>query len=333
MINQYFHIARLIIKYLSEEIKEEELAELTQWRNESAENERLFQEICREENIKRNMQKRQAFSAEDGWIGVQRKIQHHRFRYRLLNVCKYAAILILPLAIATAVLYKSTNEHEAISHVTEQILPGSKKAVLILDNGETIDLKSTSGVELKEKWQRTISSFTQNFDQDDPEFISLREAFMERFKEHGFVIDTIAKFNEETQALDEIIGRLQDLQKRNNVLLKKYKGDEKFARVHKRIREVNKQREDKRQKPMFSFLDEEIAAILNIIKEDVDAKVYDRNDILKKDAYFGRTVMALINGCLFHFPQIKPEMEDYKFIQTRISQQYINQYNATYGIA
>ncbi len=191
----------------------------------------------------------------------------------------------------------------------------------------------SGGVELKEKWQRTIASFTQNFDQDDPEFISLREAFMERFKEHGFVIDTIAKFNEETQALDEIIGRLQDLQKRNNVLLKKYKGDEKFARVHKRIREVNKQREDKGQKPMLSFLDEEIAAILNIIKEDVDAKVYDRNDILKKDAYFGRTVMALINGCLFHFPQIKPEMEDYKFIQTRISQQYINQYNATYGIA
>lgn len=191
----------------------------------------------------------------------------------------------------------------------------------------------SGGVELKEKWQRTISSFTQNFDQDDPEFISLREAFMERFKEHGFVIDTIAKFNEETQALDEIIGRLQDLQKRNNVLLKKYKGDEKFARVHKRIREVNKQREDKGQKPMFSFLDEEIAAILNIIKENVDAKVYDRNDILKKDAYFGRTVMAIINGCLYHFPQIKSEMEDYKFIQTRISQQYINQYNATYGIA
>lgn len=189
----------------------------------------------------------------------------------------------------------------------------------------------SGGVELKEKWQRTIASFTQNFDQEDPEFISLRDAFMERFKEHGFVIDSIAKFNEETKALDEIIERLQDLQKRNNALLKKYKGDEKFARVHKRIREVNKQREEKGQKPMFSFLDDEIAAILNIIKEDVDAKVYDRNDILKKDAYFGRTVMALINGCLYHFPQIKPEMEDYKFIQTRISQQYINQYNATYG--
>lgn len=191
----------------------------------------------------------------------------------------------------------------------------------------------SGGAELKEKWQRTIASFTQNFDQDDPEFMSLRDAFMERFKEHGFVIDSIAKFNEETQALDEIITRLQDLQKRNNALVKKYKGDEKFARVHKRIREVNKQREEKGQKPMFSFLDDEIVTILNIIKEDVDAKVYDRNDILKKDAYFGRTVMALINGCLYHFPQIKPEMDDYKFIQQRISQQYINQYNATYGLA
>lgn len=189
----------------------------------------------------------------------------------------------------------------------------------------------SGGMELKDKWQRTISSFTQNFDQDDPEFISLRDAFMERFKDHGFVIDSLAKFNEETQALDEIIVRLQELQKRNNVLLKKYNGDEKFARVHKRIREANKQREEKGQKPMFSFLDDEIASILNIIKKDVDAKVYDRNDILKKDAYFNRTVMTLVNGCLYQFPQIKPEMDDYKFIQTRISQQYINQYNATYG--
>ena len=33
------------------------------------------------------------------------------------------------------------------------------------------------GAELKEKWNKTISSFTQNIDQDDPEYITLREAF------------------------------------------------------------------------------------------------------------------------------------------------------------
>ena len=150
----------------------------------------------------------------------------------------------------------------------------------------------------------------------------------------GFVVDTIAKFNEETQALDEIIQRLQDLQKRNNALVKKYNGDVKFARVHKRIREVNQERKEQGKQPMFSFLDEEIMIILNTIKDDVDSKVYDRNDILKKDAYFDKTVLNIISNCLYlQFPQIKPDMEDYMFIQSRISQQYINQYNATYAIS
>ena len=151
MINQHFYIARLIARYLSDEIGEEEQAELTRWRNESSENERLFQEICKEENIKQNMQKRQTFHAADGWEGVQRKIQRHRFRHRILNICKYAAIFIFPVAIATVAIYKSGNEPQPLSQVEEQIVPGGKKAVLILDNGEAIDLKSTSGVELKEK--------------------------------------------------------------------------------------------------------------------------------------------------------------------------------------
>lgn len=184
---------------------------------------------------------------------------------------------------------------------------------------------------LKEKWQRAITAFTNNFDQDDPEFITLREAFTQRFKEHGFVVDTVAKFNEETKALDDVMKRLQEIQVRNNALLKKYNGDAKFARVHKRIREVNKKRETEHKAPMFSFKDEEIMVILKIIKEDIDAKVYDKSDILKKDAYFSRTVLSLISGCLFQFPQIKPEMDDYKFIKDRVAQQYLNQYNATYG--
>ena len=151
MINQHFYIARLIARYLSDEIEEEEQAELTRWRNESSENERLFREICKEENIKQNMQKRQTFHAEDGWEGVQRKVQRHRFRHRILNICKYAAIFIFPVVVATVAIYKSGNEPQPLSQVAEQIVPGGKKAVLILDNGEAIDLKSTSGVELKEK--------------------------------------------------------------------------------------------------------------------------------------------------------------------------------------
>ena len=76
------------------------------------------------------------------------------------------------------------------------------------------------GVELQEKWQKAIRGFTANIDPDDPEFITLREAFMQRFKEHGFVVDNIALFNEHSKALDDVLKKLAELQKKNNALLR-----------------------------------------------------------------------------------------------------------------
>lgn len=61
----------------------------------------------------------------------------------------------------------------------------------------TDEMRIISTAQFQEKWDYTIHSFTQNEDQEDPEYITLREAFMARFKEHGFVIDSIAQFNEE----------------------------------------------------------------------------------------------------------------------------------------
>ena len=186
------------------------------------------------------------------------------------------------------------------------------------------------GRELQDKWSVAIRKFTENTDPDDPEYITLRDAFMQRFKEHGFVVDSIAKFNQESKELDEIIERLVKLQESNNRLLKKYNGDTKFANVHKRIREENKRRFAEHKAAIFSFYDDNIVAILTDIKSEIDQKVYDRNDILKKDEYFEMTVMTEIAQALYNYPTIEPQMEDFSFIQTRIARQYINQYNATY---
>ena len=186
------------------------------------------------------------------------------------------------------------------------------------------------GRELQNKWSVAIRKFTENTDPDDPEYITLRDAFMQRFKEHGFVVDSIAKFNQESKELDEIIERLVKLQESNNRLLKKYNGDTKFANVHKRIREENKRRFAEHKAAIFSYYDDNIVAILTDIKSEIDQKVYDRNDILKKDEYFEMTVMTEIAQALYNYPTIEPQMEDFSFIQTRIARQYINQYNATY---
>lgn len=186
------------------------------------------------------------------------------------------------------------------------------------------------GRELQNKWSVAIRKFTENTDPDDPEYITLRDAFMQRFKEHGFVVDSIAKFNQESKELDEIIERLVKLQESNNRLLKKYNGDTKFANVHKRIREENKRRFAEHKAAIFSYYDDNIVAILTDIKSEIDQKVYDRNDILKKDEYFEMTVMTEIAQALYNYPTIEPQMDDFSFIQTRIARQYINQYNTTY---
>ena len=188
-----------------------------------------------------------------------------------------------------------------------------------------------NGTELREKYKRALRGFLDNFDHEDPVFVELEQEFKRIFDKHGFTPENLAVYNEQNQAMNDILKRLEELRKANDALLRKYNGDTKFAYVHKRIREENKAREPKHQAPIISKFDEDIVQALLTIKGTIDAKVFDRNDILKQDAYFGKTVMKEIADGLAHFPQIKPEMPDYLFIQQRVAKQYINQYNAYYG--
>lgn len=187
------------------------------------------------------------------------------------------------------------------------------------------------GTELEHKYKRALRGFLDNFDHEDPEYVELELEFKRIFDKHGFKPENIAVYNEQNRAMDDILKRLEELRKNNEALLRKYNGDTKFAYVHKRIREENKAREPKHQAPIISKFDEEIVQALLTIKSAVDTEVYNRNDILKLDAYFGKTVMEKITNGLALFPQIKPETPDYFFIQQRIAKQYINQYNSYYG--
>ncbi|WP_177162003.1 type I restriction endonuclease subunit R [uncultured Fusobacterium sp.] len=189
----------------------------------------------------------------------------------------------------------------------------------------------SGGVELDEKWKKTISSFTENIDKEDPEYITLQEAFMKKFKEKGFVIDSVEEFYKKSKELDEVIKKLEELKKKNRVLMNKYRGDKKFARVHKRISEENRKRENENKTPIISTYDEDIMNMLNGIKDDVDRKVYDRNDILKKDAYFSQTVMTEISKSIKELG-FQSDREDRDFIKNRIVKEYMSQYRETYFV-
>lgn len=195
------------------------------------------------------------------------------------------------------------------------------------------ELKMVSGgIELNEKLQRVVRKFTENIDPEDPEYITLREAFHARFHEHGFTPQNMDEFDSYSKSMDEILQKLMELQKKNNALLRRYNGDAKFARIHKRIREENTKRKNAGKKAILSEYDESIVNALMVIKNDIDRKVYDRNDILKKDAYFEQTVMTEIKTGMDALGVVNSR-EDRVFIQSRITKQYLDQYHETYPAA
>ena len=191
------------------------------------------------------------------------------------------------------------------------------------------ELKIVSKYDLNEKLKRTVNAFIENIDKEDPEYISIQEAFRQRFKEKGFSISNMKEYEENSKHLDEIIAKLSELQRKNETLSRKYKGDNKFTRIHKRIREANVDKKSNNLKYIVSDRESEIMNVLLIIKTDLDKEVYDRNDILKKDAYFEKTVLSNVTS-IFKTKNIVSEREDRFFIMDKIKTEYLNQYNETY---
>lgn len=196
----------------------------------------------------------------------------------------------------------------------------NKEELKLVDNGS----------ELQEKLNKTLHELRDYYDQEDPQYITLAEAFKLRFKQHKFKPESIAQYNEENAAMDEIYKKIRTLRRKDDALLARYNGDKKFVRVHKRIVEENTKRTERHAQPIISTMTDDIVEAMMTVKNIIDQQVYDRNDILKKDAYFAETVWSLIDDSLYKL-NIKSEVEDCDFIQTRISKQYLNQYHSFYN--
>lgn len=195
---------------------------------------------------------------------------------------------------------------------------------------EEMKIKLGSEVDLQNMWAKTISCFATNIDQEDPSYVSIREEFMKHFKNRGFVISSTLDLQSHSSALEAAYKKLLELKKINEVLLKKYKGDPKFVRIHKRIIEENATRVNGKESLLISQYHEDILKFLETIKFEIDNKVYDRNDILKKDSYFEQTVMQQIASKM-NVLGYQPNHEDRVFLQNKIAREYLEQYNEIYS--
>ncbi|OON93073.1 MAG: deoxyribonuclease HsdR [Candidatus Epulonipiscioides saccharophilum] len=188
------------------------------------------------------------------------------------------------------------------------------------------------GSDLKNKWTKTTRGFASNVDPDDPEFISLQKAFVLKFKQYNFTPDSVQILDEYSNGLDEFLTRLSKLDMRNNALLKKYDGDIKFVRIHKRIHEKNVSNiydsgntiKYDSDNTIISKYEDHIVAVLSHIKHGLDQQIGNKSDILNNDAFFEKTIMKQISQA-FRKLDVKSNRDNKIFLKTLISKQYLEQ--------
>ena len=189
---------------------------------------------------------------------------------------------------------------------------------------------------IKDKVKQASRKLSEYFDQEDPEFINLKELFMKALGNTNFVEYDNAKFDEQKKTFDDILDKLEQLKKKTENLFEKYKGDAKFVRVHKRIHEENKHRKATipnatEQNWILDDKDITIYKTLISLKNTIDLQVYNQEAILKSDPFFEKTVMSLVGTGMNELNIVSPRA-DREFIKNKIVAQYLNQYHATYGV-
>lgn len=179
--------------------------------------------------------------------------------------------------------------------------------------------------DIRERCEKVQAEFEANFDKAEDKYVILAEEFREYFRKKGFVPQNTQEAKESIDYMDSVMKKIHEINRRNNILKKKYQGDERFVRIHKRIEEEN----EKREKPLISKTEYEIAESLSKMKREIDNRIYLDINIIANENSFKRDTLAMIGHQLVDLG-IKASLPDRKFINNLIANEYINQYNQLY---
>lgn len=165
--------------------------------------------------------------------------------------------------------------------------------------------------DLRERYEKVETEFSMNIDREDDAYISLSEDFRKYFAKKGFTPDSVADAKDDIQYMDAVMEKIKKINRANAVLRAKYKDDEKFVRIHKRIKEENERRKNTTPKGrvLISESDVEIATGLNAIKKAIDMQVYLDCNKLNNAGFFDQLVMMQLATTLdnMHIETPRPE--------------------------
>lgn len=154
MLEQDFYIAALIAKSITNSLSEEEARELENWKNASEHNLRLFESMCRKENLYEYSLRAEKYDRTVGWEQVQKRIRMTRRKKLYTVFWQHVAIFLLPLMAGVFTWYFTHETKPVLSKTviaqSVHITPGESKAVLTLGDGTVVGLNAESRQELNE---------------------------------------------------------------------------------------------------------------------------------------------------------------------------------------
>jgi len=139
--------------------------------------------------------------------------------------------------------------------------------------------------DLQETAHKTREELANNWNQKDPEWVSLYEDFRNLLAKRDISND---RFDSETakfisHELQQIYNRIKELNRKNSVLAAKFEGDQKFARIFK------SQEESGTISNRIWLFD-----VLKAAKTSIDNQVSQNQAMLKNEAYFKGEVSPIL---------------------------------------
>ncbi|WP_166919866.1 type I restriction endonuclease [Flavobacterium poyangense] len=170
--------------------------------------------------------------------------------------------------------------------------------------------------EFKNILRKTRESLQTNFDQFDPQFVSLREELERIFKKKNLSEVTQADMIENMHLLQKIYDRAKELNRKNALLKAKYENDEKYTRIHKRLSE----------KETLNAKEMQLHKALMQVKHQVDSKLEGQEDVLKNEAFFKRYLLQLVVQEFKKNENIPLDFPTTEKINNLIVNEYLQQY-------
>jgi type I restriction enzyme R subunit len=173
--------------------------------------------------------------------------------------------------------------------------------------------------QLKDMLRKTREAMGNNFDPKDPEFVSLYEELKRLFDKKNLDEISQDEMKENIGFLQKIFDRVNELNRKNNLLKAKYDNDAKYARIHKRILE----------KGAIKEKESVIYETLMGIKKITDEKVLNNTRLLQNEGYFTNMLMTMVIES-FEKVKIDLDIDSAKFINSCIAKEYMNEYQGVF---